>query len=257
MEWSWGYHCHPFWDPRPLWCRPVIYEPYIVWNWWAPPVWRPLPVVVCGTWVDVPPVVVEPEQYDLQLLAVRMVDPGHPEENLGPRYRVWFRNNSTQPITQPFSVMLFASNDKRFGPDLPRDGVRVTSIEAGDTQSVDIRLPIEVYAMNRDAAGRPAPFEFLHFFVDANREINDVNRMNNGAFVPREEMLPVDPAAFEVDPAEANVGGELIVAGEGFRAAAGPSAAARRRPGIAGRDRRLVRFGREDRRAENGYRPSE
>ena len=89
-------------------------------------------------------------------------------------------------------------------------------MNAGDVQSADIRLPLEVSTMNRDAAGQPAPFEFLHFFVDANREINDITRANNGAVVPREEMLPVDPAAFEVEPAAANVGGELIVAGEGF-----------------------------------------
>ena len=216
VSWSWGYHCHPIWDPRPLWCRPVIYQPYIVWNWWAPPVWQPLPEAACGTWVDVKPIVVEPEQFDLQLLAVRMVDPGHPDEKLGPRYRVWFRNNGNRPVTEPFAVMLFAGNDKRFGPDLPRGGVRVTSIEAGDTQSVDIRMPIEIYSMNRDAAGQPAPFEFLHFFVDANREINDVNLANNGVTVPREELLPVDPAAFEAEPAQCNSGGELVVAGEGF-----------------------------------------
>ncbi len=216
VVWSWGYHIHPFWDPRPLWCRPVIYQPYIVWNYWAPPLWQPLPEAACGTWVDVKPVVVEPEQFDLQLLAVRMVDPGHPEEKLGPRYRVWFRNNSPKPIIEPFSVMLFAGNDKRFGDDLPRGGVRVTSIEAGDTQSVDIRLPIEVYTMNRDAQGQPAPFEFLHFFVDANREVNDVNLANNGAVVPRDEMLPVDPAAFELDPVQSAAGGELVIAGEGF-----------------------------------------
>ena len=216
VAWSWGYHCHPIWDPRPLWCRPIIYEPYIVWHWWQPPLWTPLPEVACGTWVDVKPEVIEPEQFDLQLLAVRMVDPGHPEEKLGPRYRVWFRNNSPQPITQPFSVMVFASNDKRFGEELPRTGVRVTSIEADDTQSVDLRLPADVYTMNRDAGGQPAPFEFLHFFVDANREINDVNLANNGALVPREEMLPVDPAAFELDPVQARSGDEVIVAGEGF-----------------------------------------
>jgi hypothetical protein len=216
IAWSWGYHCHPRWDPRPIWCRPIIYEPYIVWNSWQPPVWQPLPEVASGTWVDVKPVVVPPAEFDLQLLAVRMVDPGHPEENLGPRYRVWYRNNSAEPIVEPFTVMIFASNDQRFGDDLPRAGVRATSIEAGDTQSVDIRLPIEVYSMNRDPQGEPAPFEFLHFFVDANREINDAARANNGAVVPRGEMLPVDPAAFEIDPAEVHPGGELIVAGEGF-----------------------------------------
>jgi hypothetical protein len=216
VVWTWGYHIHPFWDPRPLWCRPVVYEPYVVWNYWAPPAWQPLPEAACGTWVDVKPIEVEPDKFDLQLLAVRMVDPGHPEEKLGPRYRVWFRNNSPRPITAPFSVMLFASNDNRFGEDLPRGGVRVTSIEAGDTQSVDIRLPIDVYTMNRDAEGQPAPFEFLHFFVDANREVNDVNLANNGAVVPRDEMLPVDPAAFEADPVQSRSGGEMIVAGEGF-----------------------------------------
>ena len=233
----------------------MIYEPYIVWNWWAPPVWQPLPEAACGTWVDVKPIVVEPEQYDLQLLAVRMVDPGHPEEKLGPRYRVWFRNNSNKPITQPFSVMLFAGNDKRFGQDLPRGGVRVTSIEAGDTQSVDIRLPIEVYTMNRDAAGQPAPFEFLHFFVDANREINDVSLANNGAVVPREEMLPVDPAAFEIDPAQSQRRRRTDRRRRRFWTAAGPSAAACRQPGIAGRNRRLVRFGRQNRRCRSWKSP--
>ena len=45
----------------------------------------------------------------------------------------------------------------------------MNSIEAGDTQSVDIRLPIEVSAMWRDAEGKPAPFQVLHVLVDANR----------------------------------------------------------------------------------------
>ena len=85
VEWSWHYHCHPFWDPRPIWCRPVIYDPCPRWVYWEAPVWTPLPVVTCGTWVDLRPVVVAAAQSDLQLVAVRFVDPGHPEEKLGPR----------------------------------------------------------------------------------------------------------------------------------------------------------------------------
>ena len=54
---------------------------------------------------------------------------------------------------QPFNVMLFAGNDDRLAANLPQAGVRVTAIEAGDTQSVDIRLPVEVYTMGRDAQG--------------------------------------------------------------------------------------------------------
>jgi hypothetical protein len=217
VDWSWNHHVHVIYDPRPIWCRPIYYYPSPVWVWWEVPVWRPLPVVTAGTWVDVKPVVlVEPTQYDLQLLAVRFVDPGHPEEKLGPRYRVWFRNNSTLPITKPFNVMLFAGNGERLSAELPQAGARVTSIEAGDTQSVDIRLPFESLAMGRDPAGNPVPFGTLHVLVDANREVPLITRIDNGAHIDRAEVLPVDPATFAADPREVDAGGELILAGEGY-----------------------------------------
>jgi len=215
VHWSWHLRCHPTWDPRPVWCRPVIYAACPQWIVWRTPVWVSLPVVTSGTWVDVEAIVVA-EQFDLQLLAVRFVDPGHPEEKLGPRYRVWFRNNSDRPITRPFSVMLFAANDDNLTGDLPQAGVQVTSIGAGDTQSVDIRLPIEAYAMGKDDQGQPAPFSTLHVIVDSHREVPEVEEANNGAELPRAEILPVDPAAFEVDPRQAVAGGEVLLAGEGF-----------------------------------------
>jgi hypothetical protein len=216
VNWSWHHRCHPFWDPRPYWCRPIYYDPCPEWIYWSTPAFAPLPVVASGTWVDVERPVVAAEQVDLQLLAVRFVDPGHPEEKLGPRYRVWFRNNGQQPVTQPFNVVVFAANDNRLVAGLPQVGVRVTSVEAGETQSVDLRLPADVYTMGRDAAGKPAPFATLHALVDANREVSDVTRTNNGAPIARGEILPVDPAGFQADPQEAAAGGEIVLAGEGF-----------------------------------------
>jgi hypothetical protein len=215
VDWSWRYRCHVIWDPRPVYCRPIIYVAASPWSYWDCPVWAPLPVVTCGTWVDVAPVVVA-EQHDLQMLAVRFVDPGHPEQELGPRYRVWFRNNSAGPITRPFNVVLIASADGRLAAGLPQAGVRVTSVEAGETQAVDVRLPFAVYAMGRDAAGEPIPFSTLHVLVDADRELAETSLANNGAAVPADQILAVDPAAFEVEPARAPAGNELLVAGEGF-----------------------------------------
>ena len=180
VEWSWYNHCNPLWDPAPIWCRPLLYDACTPWLFWEIPVWTPLPAVACGTWVNVQPVIVAANQVDLELLAVRFVDPGHPEERLGPRYRVWFRNNGNQPVTQPFNVVLMAGNGAKLTAGLPQAGVRVTSIEAGDVQSVDLRLPVEVLAMGRDAAGKPAPFSVLHAMVDANRELPDAVRANNG-----------------------------------------------------------------------------
>ncbi|MGA2797252.1 MAG: hypothetical protein ABSE63_06735 [Thermoguttaceae bacterium] len=216
VAWSWNYHCHPIWDPRPIWCRPVIYDPYYNWVYWQTPVWAPMPIVQCGTWVDVQRPVLDVAQNDLQLLAVRFVDPGHPEEKLGPRYRVWFRNNGDQPVETPFNVMLFAGNDDKLTADLPRSGVRVKAIDPGDVQSVDIRLPLEATTMWRDADGKATPFQVLHVMVDANREIVDANPANNGAAIQRDEVLPIDPAAFEVDPAKLAAGSEMILAGEGL-----------------------------------------
>jgi len=216
VHWSWYHPCHPFWDPRPIWCRPVVYVAVAQpWVYWDCPVWTPLPAVSSGTWVEVRRPAVPEAQYDLQLLAVRFVDPGHPDEKLGPRYRVWFRNNSGQAITQGFDVRLFATPDAQLVHNAPQAGVRVTAIEAGDTQSVDIRLPFEVARAPADAQGKP-PFQYLHAIADANREIEDVNRANNGARVATAEVLPVDPAAFEADPTTVGAGGEIIVAGEGF-----------------------------------------
>jgi hypothetical protein len=216
VDWSWHHHHHHYWDPRPFWCQPVIYQPCPVWVYWQTPVWNPLPEVSCGTWVDLSPVEIPAADADLQLVAVRFVDPGHPEEKLGPRYRVWFRNNGSQPITQPFSVMLLAGNDQRMVEGMAQAGVQVTAIDPGAIQSVDIRLPVDVLAMGRDAKGQPTPFSVLHAVVDANQQITETTKENNGVRLSPSDVLPVDPATFELKPTAARAGEEILLAGEGF-----------------------------------------
>jgi hypothetical protein len=166
--------------------------------------------------VDVPSVVVAPQQYDLQLLAVRFVDGGHPEQRIGPRYRVWFRNSSQQDLTTGFNVSIIAAQDDRLNDQLPQAGVRVEVIAAGETQAVDLRLPWEAYELSRDAAGNAMPFDKLHVIVDSHGEINEVSAANNGAIVERGDILPVDPAAFSTDVDAVSAGQAVSIAGEGF-----------------------------------------
>jgi hypothetical protein len=215
VDWSWHFHCGSIFDPRPIYCRPVIYVAAPRWVYWEYPVWVSLPVVSSGTWVDVPPVAAD-NGNDLQLLAVRFVDPGHPEEKLGPRYRVWIRNNGDEALTRPFNVLLLVSVDGRPAENSPQAGVRVEGIEPGDIQSMDIRLPIEAFDMARDEQGDPIPFATLHVIVDADQEIAEVFETNNGGDLVREDILPVDPAAFELEPVAAGAGGQVSLAGEGF-----------------------------------------
>jgi hypothetical protein len=161
-------------------------------------------------------VVVQPQQFDLQILAVRFVDAGHPDQKLGPRYRVWLRNNSVQDIASPLNVTLFASNKDQPLDDSPQAGIRVESIAAEETQAIDIRLPWEAYEMGRDSDGRLLPFQQLHVLVDSHHEIAETSETNNGVVLDREDILPVDPAAFSTDVDTVVTGESISIAGEGL-----------------------------------------
>jgi hypothetical protein len=104
---------------------------------------------------------------------------------------------------------------------MPQAGVRIESIDAGEVQAVDIRLPFEAYEIGRTEAGEPIPFSILHVMVDSNQEIAETDESNNGAVIPSEEVLPVDPALFAVDRTDSPMGSIVDVAGEGLGPEAG------------------------------------
>lgn len=214
VSWSWWDTCLPICDPRPIYCRPIIGRPCGIWVPWSYPAWVNLPVVVSGTWVDVP--VVRVKDRDLQLLAVRFVDAGHPEKQLGPRYRVWFRNNSDKKIRDDFNVMLLASNDREAQRDVPQAGVEIDKIDAGAIQTVDIRLPFEANTLGRDVEKRSVPFRFLHVLVDSHQDVDESFEENNGVVLARVDVLPVDPASFSTNVTSAEPGAMIDIAGEGF-----------------------------------------
>jgi hypothetical protein len=215
VDWCWWDRCSPIYDTRPRICRPIYYSPCSPWVAWQYPVWRPLPIVSCGTWVDVDPVVLN-NGVDLQLLATRFVDPGHPEQQLGPRFRVWFRNNSPFAINQPFNVLLIASTDANAYAGLPEAGVRISGMAAGETQSVDIRLPFAANVMGRDSQNHAVPFSYLNVLVDSHNELSEVFEDNNGATLVRGDILPVDPVIFAADPAHIEPNGVMHLAAEGI-----------------------------------------
>lgn len=216
VDWCWWDHCYPIYDRRPYVCRPIICEPCPTWVYYETPVWNPLPIVTCGTWIDAP-VVTEVVDSDLQILAVRFVDPGHSEQNLGPRYRIWFRNNSSADLTHGFNVVALATNVEQLDQNAPQAGMRVEEpIPTGEISSVDIRLPMQVNQMNLDEKGRQTPFNYLHVLVDSDQELTDSNRNNNGIMLNVRDILPVDPAAFAAEIDEVAPGELLNIAGEGF-----------------------------------------
>jgi hypothetical protein len=215
VDWCWWDTCPALYDPRPYSCIPIFYGPCAPWVFYGYPVWQTLPVVSCGTWIDVSPVVMA-GGLDLQLLAVRFVDNGHPEQRLGPRYRVWVRNNSPVQIATPFSVLLLASNEQTPTVELPQMGVVVPSMDIGETKALDIRLSLAANRLGVTPAGDRVPFTYLHVLVDAHQQIPETFEDNNGAVLVRKDILPVDPAAFSADLTAAAPESLLTIAGEGF-----------------------------------------
>ena len=215
VSWCCWDTCPIFYDPRPYFCIPIVYAPCVPWVYYDYPIWYPLPLVSCGTWIDVSPVIVTAGQ-DLQLLAVRFVDNGHPEQNLGPRYRAWVRNNSPVQVVNPFSVLLLASNEQTPTIELPQMGVVVPSMDIGETIALDIRLPLAANRLGTTPEGYRVPFTYLHVLVDSHQQIPETFENNNGAVLLRTDILPVDPAAFSTDLTAAAPESLLTIAGEGF-----------------------------------------
>lgn len=124
---------------------------------------------------------------DVAFTSIRQLDAGDPSQNLAPAYRVWFHNNTDVDIDQAFDVAILASNDPTLTTNLPYAAVRVNGMGAGETMSVDIRLPIEAMSM-ATVNGQPAPYTYLHTIVDSQNELVEINKANNVSVYPRQNI---------------------------------------------------------------------
>jgi hypothetical protein len=43
VNWCWNFTCGPSFDPRPVFCQPIVYDPCQPWTGWDYPVWSGLP----------------------------------------------------------------------------------------------------------------------------------------------------------------------------------------------------------------------
>jgi hypothetical protein len=123
---------------------------------------------------------------------VRQIDAGDVQQQLGPAYRVAFRNNSAVDINHAFSVGAMASTSRQLSKEFPMATVQVSGIKAGATMPVDIRLPLEAQRMGINYMGQNVPFAYLYVVVDSNNQINDSNRNNNSTFQGRLDIPMVN-----------------------------------------------------------------
>jgi hypothetical protein len=125
--------------------------------------------------VAVQPQAVAPANIDLELIDLQLMDAGDASRNLGPRYRVIYRNAGGLAAGN-FQVLLMASRDGSVNAEYPIATAEVAGLNGGETSQVDVRLP---------ATAQAADMAALIVAVDRALQVEDVNRDNNAAVIDR------------------------------------------------------------------------
>ena len=122
---------------------------------------------------------------DLVLKNVEMVFAGNPATQQGPVYRVSVLNKSSVAVEDGFEVGLMATNGNDPEEKSPQAGGRIDSIGPGQMAVVEVQLPVEVLQMGKSTSGEPQAFTTLFVVVDARQDIEEVDKSNNAAKLPR------------------------------------------------------------------------
>lgn len=169
----------------------------------------------CQRAVVPPAAAVVPAPVGIQLFDVRLVDAGFPEKQLGPRFRVFFRNLGPA-VTAPFDVILAAGINDQFVAELPQLRQRVSPMAPGQSLSIDLRLPLEVLSLPHPEQPQPVPFTTLFVLVAEQQDLLGNAKLKQLVALPRANILPVDLDI--LPPADNSVASGAIIslAGEGF-----------------------------------------
>lgn len=108
---------------------------------------------------------------DLAVTDLKLVDPGIPSQQLGPRFQITIANQSAVNVYQEFEVLLLAGNEPKPAHELPSASMRIHGLAAGATTRVDLRLPPNT------------SYRYLFPVVDDRQEVADSNPANNLATV--------------------------------------------------------------------------
>jgi hypothetical protein len=125
---------------------------------------------------------------DLELLDVRMVDPGDAAKGLGSRYRLTFGNRGTLTAGN-FQVMLMASVDGTPQAGAPSATSEISGLASRQVFAADVRLPF-----GTDLATMT---KFI-VVVDSAAQIGEPDENNNVALLDRAKIATVDATAVAV-----------------------------------------------------------
>jgi hypothetical protein len=155
-------------------------------------------------------------QLNLQLVDVRLVEPGVPDQKLGPRFRLFVKNASPFGIGRPIDLVVAAGIDRKFQQGLPATVERVSGLAPGQVATLEVRLPLESMAMQYPGEEKPAPFSTLFVMVADQQDLLGNATIKPLAILPRIGIQFVDLALQKPADARVPTGAVVTLAGEGF-----------------------------------------
>jgi hypothetical protein len=126
---------------------------------------------------------------DLELVEVRQLDRGDLAQDMGPAYRVTIRNKTGEAVPVPFTVALVGSIGRVPAADSAFAASRVNGLQAGQSLTVDVRLPATAFKLGLNADGQPVPFTWLTAVVDSHMEVEQADRQNDFVTMNRGEIV--------------------------------------------------------------------
>lgn len=132
------------------------------------------------------------EPTDLEVLEIRLIDAGNLQENLGPAFRVTFRNSTGVNIARPFMVGVMASTSKLLTEGLPEATAEIAGMSAKAVLDADVRLPVTAIAMGHNADGEPVGFSWATASINIQHSVPETNWDNNTLTLNRKELLMVE-----------------------------------------------------------------
>jgi hypothetical protein len=127
---------------------------------------------------------------DLELVDIRLVDAGSLSDGVGPRFRLFCRNNGTLEAPK-FHISMMADLGSVLSEKAHLVTVESVGIKPGKTQSVDVQLPVEVLKMTTAKDRWAKPFDLLGAMLDSDESLTETNENNNTLVLTRDSIKPL------------------------------------------------------------------
>ncbi len=134
------------------------------------------------------------DSMDIELTEVRLVAAGNVEQKVGPRFRLYCRNNGSVEAPK-FHVSVLVDVGKELTETAHMVTIESVGMMPGKSQTIDVQLPVEVLKMTTENDPWARPFETFAAIIDSDDSLTETNEDNNVLLLARDAIKSVKTAS--------------------------------------------------------------